>query len=158
MKIKQLATFIVSGLALTLIILFPALNKYWLSEGVEQKQVRSFKVSCHLEESCRLTLPEGSVVLDIEPGYLPVMKPLDISLTLYNVEAESVSMQFRGRDMSMNLAPFQLFSSEENNSENIYAGTGYISYCTISQGMVWLAKLEIESEQSLITVTFELKG
>ncbi|MRI33762.1 hypothetical protein EOPP23_12265 [Endozoicomonas sp. OPT23] len=158
MKIKQYTTFIVSGLALILILLFPAIKKYWQKAGVENKAIESFKVVCDLEKECSLVLPERQVVLDIEPDSLPVMKPLDISITLNGIDAERVSMQFQGRDMAMNLAPFQLFSDEEQGSRQHFEGTGYISYCTITQDMVWLARLEIESEQSLITVTFELKG
>ena len=158
MKIKQFAAIIVSGLALTLTILFPVINKHWSDGNTEEKNIKSFNRVCDLGQGCSLKLPEGLVVLDIKPETLPVMKPLDISLKLDGIDAERVSMRFQGRDMAMNLAPFQLFLSEESGQGQNFGGTGYISYCTISQDMVWLARLEIESEQTLITVTFELKG
>ena len=161
MKIKQYITFIVSGLALAAIVIFPAISTFWSDfnsakkNSAEIKTVENFKAECDLRRECRIESSEGVIVLDIVPDNLPVMKPLEIALTLEGLEAERVSMQFQGRDMAMNLAPFQLFPQD---SGHVYGGTGYISYCTIEKDMVWLAKLEIEAEESLITVIFELKG
>ena len=62
-------------------------------------------------------------------------------------------MEFIGKAMDMSMMPFSLYKQQGGN---MYRGTGYISFCTVNDRMIWLARLSIETESNNHIIVFEV--
>lgn len=119
-----------------------------------EQQVFSY---CDTAAGCRVQLDDGVATLSIHPTSLPVGQPLQVDVNLSGMAARKVTMEFIGRDMPMGLMPFTLSPQGNNGATGgHYSGTGRVDFCTTDPDMAWLARLKIETHQTIKIIVFEL--
>lgn len=96
--------------------------------------------------------PIGHLKLNITPSDLPYDQPLSITVISDNSDIQQLTLQLKGRDMSMGLLPVTLKESIPGQ----YSGTTGLSYCTLDNQMTWLAELQVGTFQSSYRLIFEL--
>jgi len=107
--------------------------------------------ACRLNErACVMKTPLGVVLLQIQPRPIPVMKPLQISLTTDVAQIKSIKAEISGLNMEMGKLPFNLPKA----SAQEYKGNAMLPICTESR-MHWLFKIQIETQDGLINIPFQ---
>ncbi len=122
-------------------------------QSLQEKPEITYNAQCDISVGCSYQLEPGQVNLRILPNDLPVMESLDVQAELTGFQAEKISMEFIGKAMDMSMMPFSLYKQQGGN---MYRGTGYISFCTVNDRMIWLARLSIETESNNHIIVFEV--
>lgn len=107
--------------------------------------------SCDLQkEACRLKLPDGGeITLDIEPRPIPLVKIFKIIVKTSNINAEAVSVDFKGTTMNMGPNNVKL----EAQQAEIYAGQGMLPVC-IRNSMEWQADVYVQTKEGIFVAPF----
>ena len=111
---------------------------------------------CDVAETCSARMEDARVELAIKPASMPVMRPLDIVVTISGLKAQRVTFEFTGRDMPMKLGQTVLNRNGYSLDQERYTGSGMISFCSSDNDMVWLARINITTKTEIQTVVFEL--
>lgn len=154
-RIKAVVLLTLSILGLFVVF---GLGQY-LSRWQDDKEVRPSRVVvsyCDVAATCSTRLQDAKVDLSIEPASMPVLRPLDMVVTLSGVKAERVTLEFAGRDMPMGLDAIPLTRNGHGADYERYTGTGSISFCSADREMVWLARINITTRTEVQTIVFEL--
>lgn len=106
---------------------------------------------CDLNRSaCAADLPAGGrVELDITPRPLPLVKPLQVVVSVTGVVADQVDIDFAGLSMAMGYNRQTLSADGQGR----YRGQTMLPVC-VSGRMVWQATLIIDSGRQRIAVPF----
>ncbi|MGJ7458207.1 hypothetical protein ACR80S_09480 [Halomonas sp. MA07-2] len=92
--------------------------------------------------ACRAALgEEGSLTLDLGAGgEIRALEILPMTVALEGVEAESVAVDFIGRDMDMGLHRYPL----AQQVDGVFRGEGQVPFCTETK-MPWRARVIVTS-------------
>jgi len=154
---KQMAlkAALIMALAVAGLLLIPHLNGFLFP--VQSVQTLPPVLSyCDVSIGCSVHFSGGSVDLKVTPESMPAMEPLALSVVITGVKASDVSVEFVGRDMPMGLEPVTMRAAGSLADSHRYEGTGMISFCSIDNQMVWLARVNITTKKATQTVVFEL--
>lgn len=107
--------------------------------------------SCDLQKTaCRLKLPDGGdVTLDIQPRPIPLVQNINIKVNTNAVEAEAISVDFKGTTMNMGPNNVMLKAS----TAGLYSGKGMLPVC-IRNSMEWQADVYIQTSKGIIVAPF----
>lgn len=107
--------------------------------------------SCDLQKNaCRLELPNGaSVSLDIHPKPIPLVQNFTVNVMLQTIEADSVSIDFKGT--TMNMGPNNITLKKSNLG--LFSGTGMLPVC-IRNSMEWQADVYIQTSEGIVVAPF----
>ncbi|MCU7931533.1 MAG: hypothetical protein KZQ90_12095 [Candidatus Thiodiazotropha sp. (ex Codakia rugifera)] len=99
---------------------------------------------------CVTQLEDGSLVsFSIEPRELPVVKPLQLQVSLQGLEADQIEVDFSGVDMNMGFNRIKL----KNGSAGEFTGSGMLPVC-VWDAMEWEAQVLIDTQQGLVSVPY----
>ncbi|MCA1770608.1 MAG: hypothetical protein LC652_11930 [Halomonas sp.] len=113
------------------------------------------EADCELNEgACRAALGEdASLTLDLGvDGEIRALEILSMTVALEGVEAESVVVDFVGRDMDMGLHRYPL----DRQSDGIFRGEGQIPICTETV-MPWRARVIVTSGERRVGSGFNFE-
>jgi hypothetical protein len=132
-------------------ISFVALYKTWPIFFPQAVLKAAVDPSCDLRAgACETRLKDGaSVSFSIEPSDIPVVKPLQLSVTLVGLSAKSIEVDFSGVDMNMGFNRTKLSSA----GDGIFSGQGMLPVC-VWDAMEWEAQVLIDSQKGLISVPY----
>jgi hypothetical protein len=100
--------------------------------------------------ACKTRLSNGAnVTFSIEPRDIPVVKPLQLSVNLEGMSAESILVDFSGVDMNMGFNRTKL----SRVGEGVFSGQGMLPVC-VWDAMEWEAQVLIDTQQGLISVPY----
>ncbi len=102
------------------------------------------KQACHAAVS-----GGGRIELSIAPHPIPVVMPLQISVSLSGIKASKVEIDFAGVSMNMGYNRKTLDARGEGN----YSGDAMLPVC-ITGSMLWRVTLLVETRQQRIAVPF----
>ncbi|MFO8047038.1 MAG: hypothetical protein R6U30_14360 [Halomonas sp.] len=104
--------------------------------------------------ACRATLGDaGSLMLDLgADGGIRALEILSMTVVLEGVEAESVVVDFIGRDMDMGLHRYPL----TRQGDGIFHGQGQIPICTETV-MPWRARVIVTSDDRRVGTGFNFE-
>ncbi len=112
--------------------------------------------SCDLQEKpCQLKLPNGGeVTLSIEPRPIPLVQKFTIDVKTRNIDAEAISVDFKGTTMNMgpNSATLKLIQ-QSNPSSASFSGSGMLPVC-IRNSMEWQADIYIQTSDGIYVAPF----
>lgn len=101
-------------------------------------------------ESCSASLPGGgSIELSLAPHPIPVVKPLQASVTLKGIEAGKAELDFQGVTMNMGYNRVALTPAGAGR----FTGTTTIPVCVTGR-MLWRATLLLEGDTRRIAIPF----
>ncbi|MCU7885577.1 MAG: hypothetical protein KZQ82_15405 [Candidatus Thiodiazotropha sp. (ex Lucinoma annulata)] len=99
---------------------------------------------------CVTQLEDGGLVsFSIEPRELPVVKPLQLQVSLQGMQAEKIEVDFSGVDMNMGFNRVKLNSG----STGEFTGSGMLPVC-VWDAMEWEAQVLIDTQQGLVSVPY----
>lgn len=102
--------------------------------------------SCDLQHNaCTLKIPGGAeITLEIEPRPIPLVQKFDIKVTTNKLEAQVVSVDFKG--VSMDMGPNNVTLKAQNSA--FYSGQGMLPVC-IRNTMEWQANVYIQTPDGI---------
>ncbi|MBA1332522.1 hypothetical protein QQ73_15995 [Candidatus Endoriftia persephone str. Guaymas] len=99
---------------------------------------------------CVSSLPGGgSISFVIEPREIPLVRPLQLQVTLQGIEAERVEVDFKGVDMNMGFNRPQL----SRVAEGRYSGKGILPVC-VRDAMEWEATVLVTTDDGLLAAPY----
>ncbi len=99
---------------------------------------------------CRVSFTSGGKVsFGIQPNDMPVVKPLEFQVSLDELEARKVEVDFTGVDMDMGFNRVQLKPSADGD----FTGKGMLPVC-VRYAMEWEARVLIHSDRGLLAAPF----
>lgn len=106
---------------------------------------------CELnKEACHADVPGGGrIELSIAPHPIPVVKPLQVSVSLTGVEASKVEIDFDGVTMNMGYNRKTLDARGDGN----FSGDAMLPVC-VTGSMLWQVTLLVETRRQRIAVPF----
>lgn len=100
--------------------------------------------------ACKTRLNDGaSVTFSIEPRDIPVVKPLQLRVSIDGINAKSIEVDFSGVDMNMGFNRTRLNSI----SEGRFSGQAMLPVC-VWDAMEWEAQVLIDTQMGLISVPY----
>lgn len=101
-------------------------------------------------QACSVDIPGGGhIELDIAPRPIPVVKPLQIKVTLTGITASKLEIDFSGEAMNMGFNRRMLVAGKDGR----FSGDAMLPVC-ITGRMLWRATLLVETERQRIAVPF----
>lgn len=101
-------------------------------------------------ESCTAAMPGGgSIELAIAPHPIPVVKPLQVTVTLKGIDANKAELDFQGVTMNMGYNRISLTPAGEGG----FTGAASIPVCVTGR-MLWRATLLLEDDTRRIAVPY----
>ena len=124
--------------------------------GSKSDQLINLQVedTCNLNVgSCQAVSRSGErVEFSILPVGIPLLTPLDLTVKLYGLEADSIEVVFTGIDVNMGRLAYTL-----NSIDGItYKGAASLSICS-KQKMKWSALILIKLDSNEIKVPFQFE-
>jgi hypothetical protein len=105
-------------------------------------------------QPCRAELPGGgSIEMGITPHPIPVVKPLQVDVTLSGMTAQKVEIDFAGITMDMGYNRQTLLPSGEYG----FTGKTTLPVC-ITGRMEWVATLLVETDRQRIAIPFHFEA
>ncbi len=107
--------------------------------------------SCDLQVmACTLAIPGGGeVTLNIQPRPIPLVQKFNIDVQLNHIEAEAVSVDFKGTIMNMGPNNVKLQAQTAVH----YRGQGMLPVC-IRNSMEWQADVYIQTQEGIFIAPF----
>lgn len=107
--------------------------------------------ACDLQKkACSLALPNGGqVTLEIKPRPIPLVKNLKIKVHTNDIDAEAVSVDFKGT--TMNMGPNNVTLKAQH--PGLYGGQGMLPVC-IRNSMEWQADVYVQTGEGIIVAPF----
>ncbi len=107
--------------------------------------------SCDLQQSaCTLKLPDGAeLTLEIEPRPIPLVKKFAIKVTTHGLDAQAVSVDFKGT--SMNMGPNNV--TLKAHKADIYTAKGMLPVC-VHDSMEWQADVYVQTPDGIIVAPY----
>ncbi len=107
--------------------------------------------SCDLQVmACTLAIPGGGeVTLNIQPRPIPLVQKFNIDVQLNHMEAEAVSIDFKGTTMNMGPNNVKLQAQTAVH----YSGQGMLPVC-IRNSMEWQADVYIQTHEGIYIAPF----
>ena len=144
---------ILVDLAIVLALALVAVVGYKLSPLLLPKADLTLEpaAGCDLQhQSCHADVPGGGrIELSISPLPIPVIRPLHVTVTLSDLAAQSVVVDFAGVTMNMGLNRLDLVADGPGR----YVGETSIPVC-ITGRMAWRATVQVETDRQRIAVPF----
>ncbi|MCW8928999.1 MAG: hypothetical protein OQL19_02025 [Gammaproteobacteria bacterium] len=108
--------------------------------------------SCDLQKTaCTLKIPNGGdVTLSIEPRPIPVVKNFKINVNTNEVEAQAISIDFKGT--TMNMGPNSVKLKAQSQSGH-FLGKGMLPVC-VRNSMEWQADVYIQTNEGILVAPF----
>lgn len=108
------------------------------------------EAGCDLNRSpCRATFAGGSIELSVEPRPVPVIKPMQVSVSIAGVDPSNVDIDFSGVTMNMGYNRVTL----DKAGDGRFLGQATIPVC-ITGRMAWRATLLVDAPGQRISVPF----
>jgi hypothetical protein len=140
---------------LTLAVALWYLTSYSLRDEAEVRWYPPVAGDCDLHAApCTARLGEGGELsLSVASnGAIRPLEPLQLEVRVTGVPADSVRVDFVGRDMDMGLHRFPL----EAKGEGIFRGVGQLSICTETI-MPWRAKVVVDTPSGRLGSWFDFE-
>lgn len=137
------------------ILLIPlAVTVYLSSNDSDIDATAPLDPACDLQRGpCESVFPNGSKVsLSIEPRPIRALKSLQIRVRTEGIDAQSVTVDFRGVNMNMGYNRPQLKAVAAGQ----YAGSWVLASCGLDR-MVWEATVLIETNKIKMAAPFHLE-
>ena len=141
------------GIAALLVVAVCAVALYKAQPILFPKAARSAQIDpdCDLRAGpCVSRLNDGArISFAIEPREIPVVKPLQLQVSLDGVQADEVQVDFAGVDMNMGFNRVTLNPAEQG----VFKGDGMLPVC-VRDAMEWEAKVLISTREGLVSVPY----
>lgn len=149
---------VISGIVLLLGVLLFLLMLPEIIQKQQQPVLFLISEPCDLKEtSCTATKGNKSISLEITPGNIASLVPLTFLVTLKNIQAQSVVLDIKGKEMFMGINQIKLLPT---SGENMWTGTTELAVCTTGM-TTWTASILAYPDQStepeIATFEFESK-
>ena len=144
----------VTALALTAVAV--SVYKAWPLLYPQTAERARLNPDCNLRESpCRVRFQSGgTVMLDIQPRGIPVLRPLEIQVELDALPTpQRVELDFAGVDMDMGYNRVVLHSAKNNGS---YSGSGMLPIC-VRDRMTWEARVLLYRPDGILAAPFRFE-
>lgn len=107
--------------------------------------------ACDLrQEACVSSLPGGgSVRLGVQPRGIPVLRPLQLEVTVKGLEVSAVEVDFSGVDMSMGFNRPQL----QRQSDGRFTGTAMLPVC-VRERMQWEGLVMLHTQSGVVAAPY----
>jgi hypothetical protein len=107
--------------------------------------------ACDLRtDACSTRMDDGSrVTFSVEPKDIPVMKPLQLKVSLAGISANGIEVDFSGVDMNMGFNRVKL----NRDDEGIFSGEAILPVC-VWDAMEWEAQVLLNTPKGLISVPY----
>ncbi|MCU7846320.1 MAG: hypothetical protein KZQ93_20995 [Candidatus Thiodiazotropha sp. (ex Monitilora ramsayi)] len=137
--------------ALLIAVSAVALYKAWPVLFPKVAMKASLDPACDLRAGPCITEVDGGgrVSFAIEPREIPMVKPLQLQVSLQGLQANSIEVDFAGVDMHMGFNRFKL----TRDASGEFSGKGMLPVC-VRDAMEWEAQVLIDSGQGLISVPY----
>jgi hypothetical protein len=113
--------------------------RYWTGGSVAYDRI-ALEAPCDLRNgACEQAAVGGSVRLSISPADLPLMKPLQMSVQLRDLDADSVQVAMRGLNMDMGLNMTRL----QRAGDDRWQGETILPVCS-QRRMEWEAAVLVD--------------
>jgi hypothetical protein len=108
--------------------------------------------NCDLNQgACVADLPDGGKMrVEITPRPIPVLRPLNISLSLEGYAVQAARLNFSGVGMDMGFNPITL----KENAGGQFTGQGALPVC-VNGRMRWQATFILENAQGSLAAPFQ---
>jgi len=104
--------------------------------------------------ACHAALPDGGqVVLSITPRPIPVVKPLQLEVTVEGIQADRVQVDFAGVEMNMGYNRPTLASIGPGR----FAASATLPVCVTGR-MIWQATVLLESGRRRLAIPFRFES
>lgn len=139
-------------------ILFFLLKLPIILSDLQQSIPFTTSENCDLKKTkCIAVKGDRSISLEIIPKNIGSLVPLTFSVTLHNIEAQSILLDIQGKEMYMGINQIKLSPASGKNN---WIGTTELAICTTGM-MTWNASVLAYSDQSaepdIATFEFESK-
>jgi len=126
-------------------------HQIWPLLNPEITETAPLSSDCDLKAGpCRVTFADGAwVSFAIEPRNIPVVKPLQLEVTLDGLEPSSVEVDFQGTDMNMGYNRAAL----SEHTAGRFTGTAILPVC-VRTSMEWEAKILLHTDRGLLAAPF----
>ena len=110
--------------------------------------------SCDIQQGpCQAVFPDGGrISLSIDPRPIQGLQPLQIQVTTEGLDAQEVSVDFRGLGMSMGYNRPHL----KKKAEGQFSGSGMLSVCVL-QRMTWEATVLAKADHGVMAAPFRFE-
>ena len=117
----------------------------------ELSAVASLDPDCDLRAGpCATILPDGGEIsFSIEPRSIPLVQTLQLGVTVKDISARSVEVDFVGIGMNMGFNRSQLKAEGDGR----FSGSGVLPVC-IRKAMEWEAKVLVQTDRGLVAAPF----
>jgi hypothetical protein len=136
---------------LFLIVSVVAVYKVWPLLYPESVEQAALDPNCDLRAGpCTSTLPSGGKVsFGIEPREIPLVKPLQLKVTVEGREVKNAEIDFVGVDMNMGYNRPKLAAQ----GGGAFTGDGILPVC-VRDAMEWEARVMLNTDSGLVSAPF----
>lgn len=100
--------------------------------------------------ACRTVVAPGqSIILELQPRDIPVLQPLEVTVSLEGLNAHQIAVDFAGVDMNMGFNRIELSGHDQGR----YQGVATLPMCVRSR-MDWEARVLAETDRGLIAAAY----
>jgi len=147
---RKTALWMLVGLLL-LAVMAVAAYRIWPLLNPEVSETAPLSSDCDLRAGpCSATFANGGKVsFAIKPRDIPVVKPLQLEVTLEGLEAQGVEVDFQGTDMNMGYNRAKL----EPDGTGRFVGNGMLPVC-VRYAMEWEARVLLHIDRGLLAAPF----
>ena len=144
-------TFILLVLSLLVIVLILFIITFYPISDKTVSYRLEIDSKCDLaKQSCRLSLPNnGFITLDLGQKAIPLMAQFPLEVTLDNLNAQRVSVDFKG--ISMDMGPNSIRLDAQNTQH--YTGVAILPVCA-QNTMQWQVDVYVQTPSEIIIAPF----
>ncbi|BBB30175.1 hypothetical protein [Neptunomonas japonica] len=129
---------ILTGIACSLGVLILLWKLPDMLESTQSSRLLTVVEPCDLKQSdCKAKYDKKSISLNVSPSFIPSMAPLTFTVVLDNIQAKTVILELKGKEMFMGINKVQLSPLPDGIT---WKGTTELAVC-VTGSMVWLASV-----------------
>jgi len=149
-NIKRNLLFILFGFLTLLFCILLFLSKDFLITGkIDQVDKPVKPCDLHLESCFSYFDHNKKLSFSINPKPIPVLKPLELEVQLFNLQASKVKVEIKGLNMDMG----SNFSLLKSKGKSIFKGEIILPSCMM-ETMQWQTKITITTEKETLQSQF----
>lgn len=147
----SLKPFIAAAALLALLLGATVGVKLWRAPGAKEDITAPLAAACNLHAGpCTSTIPGGgTVTLAIEPRPVPVLRPLQVTVTVDGMEAQGVVVDFSGTAMDMG----ENRPALKRETDGTFRGQTVLPVC-VTGSMEWQATVQVATNRGRVAAPF----
>ncbi len=153
--IQHIKMLTVIALSLGVLILLWKLPD--MIESSQSSKLLTVVEPCDLKQShCKAVAGKRSISLKVNPPSIPSMAPLTFTVTLDSIQAKTVVLELKGKEMFMGINKIKLSPLPDGVT---WEGTTELAVC-VTGSMLWLASIFTYTDPSVASnkATFEFES